>query len=386
MSPTRTSYLGLTCFFILSLLGAGCSRLPLSIGERIEKAVTVRPQAVREKADYFNARWSKNLDPEASTGNMPIGVQEPLVHEGVVFVGANSGEMNAYALENGRLLWSKRDNSTYHTGAVPYQDQILYGTVQGRLVSRHRTTGELKYEIDLGAAIESKIVVADGRGLVQLRNHQLFCLDIETGKILWAYRRSVPYQTTIQRASTPVVQDSRVYVGFADGQAAAFSLEDGLLLWERRLSSGQKFVDVDTEPLLYMNQLYMGSHAGQYTVMDPQSGNTLYQMPYTVTRRAQVWNNQLLMGTTTGDVVLMARDFRELKKINLKSAVTSVRAWRDVIVAATVSGHLYALDPESFEIVESHHLGHAYSAVFGELKVEGDRLIVLSSRGRLYTF
>jgi outer membrane protein assembly factor BamB len=371
---------------MLLLLGA-CSRLPLSSSEKFERFVGVRPQAVKPEHKIFSPAWIKNHDPAHSTGNLPIGLHEPLLHEGVVYIGDDRGYMRSYEAQTGRLLWSGRDQSSFHSGPIAYQDQIIYGTVQGRLISRHRTSGEVKFEIDLGSSVDGRAVISGGRVFVHLRNHQLFCLDAETGKILWAYRRSVPYQTTLQRVSTPLIDDQKLYLGFADGYVVALSLEDGLLLWERRLTQGEKFVDVDADPVLFMNQLLVGAGTTNANMLDPATGNISYQLPYTTNRRPLVLpNEQVILGTSDGKVVILSRELRELKSVQLKGSVTSVIFWGSYLVASTTAGLLYALEPNTFEILEHYEFGHTHSAVFGEMKADDETLVVKSSRNRLYAF
>jgi outer membrane protein assembly factor BamB len=371
---------------VLLLTGA-CSRLPLSSGEKLERFTGVRPMPVKTETNIFRAAWIKNHDPAHPTGNLPIGLQEPLLHEGVVYIGDDRGYMRSYEAQTGRLLWSGYDQSSYHSGAVAYQDQIIYGTVQGRLISRHRTSGEVKYEIDLGSSVDGRVVISGGRLFVHLRNHQLFSLDAETGKVLWAYRRSVPYQTTLQRVSTPLIDDQRLYLGFADGFVVALSLEDGLLIWEQRLAQGEKFVDIDADPILFMNQLLMGAGTTNATMLDPATGSISYQLPYTTNRRPMVVaDNQVILGTTDGRLILLSRELRELRSAQLQGAVTSMTFWGTYLVASTTAGKLYALEPSSFDIVETFDFGHAHSAVFGEVRAEGEMLVVKSSRNRLYAF
>lgn len=380
----RSLPLFFAAFFMF--LSSGCSRLPLSMGERVERITGLRPEGVRPETKLFRARWTKNHDPEYRSGNLPIGLAAPVIHQGIVYIGRDEVGMSAYALESGRLLWQSEEFSTFHTAPTPFQDQILYGTVQGRLISRHALTGELNYEIDLGASIESRPVLADGRMLVHLRNHQIFCLDASTGKVLWAYRRAVPFLTTLQRVSAPLVADGKVFVGFADGFAAAFSLEDGLLLWERRLSSGAKFVDVDTDPLLFENQLYMGSYSGNYSILEPQTGQLIHQIPHTVSRAAMVLGDRLVVGTVNGKVMVLNRQLREIQTLEFAGSITSLNIWRGHLVVATTRGQLHAVDLKDFSLKETFHFGHSHSAVFGQVQVEGERLVVLSSRNRLYTF
>jgi outer membrane protein assembly factor BamB len=344
------------------------------------------PKGVKPQENIFQAKWIKNHDPIYNTGNLPVGLGAPLIHAGVVYVGHDDAGLKAYSLRTGRLLWHGKEKQRYHAGPVAYDDQVIYGTVEGRVVSRHSTTGEIKYEIDLGSSVESQGVVSNGRLLFHLRNHQLFCLDVETGKILWAYKRAVPYLTTLQRASRPLVHENKVFVGFADGYAAAFSLEDGLLLWEQRLSSGTKFVDVDTDPLIIDGQLYMGPYTSTYSILDPKTGNVLHKLNHTLSRAAVPFDEKLILGTQEGKVVTINRQLRELQSTQLDGAVTSLKLWKKYLVAGTTSGKVYALDPQSLEIQEVFELGHAHSSILAPFQVSDETLVIMSSRNRIYAF
>lgn len=364
----------------------GCSRISLSMSEKFEKLTGLRPEGQKSQEKLFSVRWNKNHDPSYSSGNLPVGLAAPLVHQNSVYIGKDEDGMMAYALDTGRKLWHAKEPASYHSSATAFQDQIIYGTVQGRVISRHALTGELNFEIDLGASIESRPVVADGRLFIHLRNHQLFCLDASTGKILWAYRRAVPFLTTLQRVSSPLVHEGKVFIGFADGFAAAFSIEDGLLLWERRLSNGAKFIDVDTDPLIFENQLYMGSYSGNYSILDPSSGQLIHQIPHTVARAAMILGNRLVVGTVEGKVILLNRQLRELQSLTFDGSITSMEVWRGNLIVSTTKGEIHAIDLQDFKILESFDFGHSHSAIFGQMRVYGERLVVFSSRNRLYTF
>lgn len=344
------------------------------------------PKGEKNQTQIFTPKWIKNHDPSYNTGNLPVGLGAPLIHAGMVFAGHDEQGMKAYSLKTGRTIWHGRENQRYHSAPVAYDDQVIYGTVEGRVISRHSNTGELKYEIDLGASVESQGVVSNGRLIFQLRNHQLFCLDVETGKILWAYKRAVPYLTTIQRASRPLVHEGKVFVGFADGYAAAFSLEDGLLLWEQKLSTGTKFVDVDTDPLILDGQLYMGPYTSTYSILDPKTGNLLHRLNHTLSRAALPAGENLILGTQEGKVVVVNQQLRELRERQLSGAVTSLKFWKEHLIVGTTQGRVYALNPETLEVRETFELGHAHSAVFASMQVAGESLVVMSSRNRLYAF
>ena len=335
--------------------------------------------------------WIKDLDPVYDSGNLPIALQSPLIHEGIVYVGHNSGSMEAYELENGKAVWSEFDGSTYHAAPISYKDQIIYGTVQGRVISRHYTTGKIKYSVDLGASIETKGVVHQGRIFFQLRNHQVFCLDVETGKILWGYKRSVSFVTTLQRASLPVVYKNRVLVGLADGTLIALSIDEGVLLFESKLSTASKFVDVDNAAFILNDRVYIGAVGGPLSLIDPNTGKILKRADFIASRAPYLISNdseeKLLFGTPNGELILTDKNLNVLNKAKISEGViTSIVPFKQGIAVSTTSGEILYVDTRSLLVSEKFNLGHAYSAVFGDMESRENYLTVLSSRNRLFTF
>lgn len=345
------------------------------------------PKAEVVEKTKLSPAWIKNLDPEYDSGNLPIGLQSPLINDGIVYAGHNTGFMQAYELENGRVVWSEFDGSAYHAGAIAYKDQVIYGTVQGRVISRHGIMGTLKYSVDLGASVETKGVVYNGRIFFQLRNHQVFCLDVETGKILWGYKRSVPYLTTLQRASTPVIYKDKVLVGFADGSFAALSFDEGVILYETKLSTASKFVDIDNAAFVYADKVYISPVGGLLSLIDPNTGKILRTSDFSSSRAPIIREDQLLFGTPNGEVVLTDKNLNPLKTIKIsKGSITSIVPFKTYFAVSSTAGDIKLLDNKSLEVVESYNLGHAYSAVFGDMVSTPEALAVLSSRNRLFLF
>lgn len=370
----------LLSLFSLLALGSSCSTL-----EKIKGVGT--PVGVREEKPLLKPAWIKNLDPVYNTGNLPIGLQSPLIYDGAVYAGHNEGHMQAYELENGRLMWSGDDGSTFHSGAVAHKDQVIYGTVQGRVISRNAVTGIIKYSVDLGASVETRGLVYNGRIFFQLRNHQVFSLDVETGKILWGYKRSVPYLTTLQRTSRPAVSEDRLIVGFADGTLAALSLEEGVLLYDTKLSNASKFVDADTEPLILDGKVYASAGNGFISQLDAKTGQILRTGDFFATRAPLLENGEMIFGTSDGEIVVTDKNLARQQTVKIsKGGITNIVRYKGNYAVTTTAGEVIVIKPKSFEKVESYHLGHSYSAVFGDVSVTEDELAVISSRNRLYLF
>lgn len=341
--------------------------------------------------EIFRTVWNKNIDPEYESGNLPIALQSPLIAEGILYVGNNSGYMQAYELKDGRLVWNEKDSSTYHSAPVLYKDQIIYGTVQGRVISRQYNTGKIKYSVDLGSSIETKGTIFNGRIFFQLRNHQIFCLDVETGKILWGYKRSVSYLTTLQRASTPIIYKDKVLVGLADGSFIALSVEEGVLIYETKLATASKFVDVDNSAFILDDKLYVGAVGSNISILEPNTGKILKRGDFLASRApfydTKILPDHLIFGTPSGEIIFCDKNLSIISRLKLSSGViTSFAKFKEGLVAATSVGELIYFNPVTKKIISKFSFGHTYSAIFGELESNEQHLAALSSRNRLFVF
>jgi outer membrane protein assembly factor BamB len=360
--------------FILTLLFlASCGSLKLTAPEK--------------KNPFFKVLWSKNLDHNYQSGNLPIGLGAPRIFNDIVYMGSLSGKMHAYDLETGRTLWSRDENTTLGGASEFFSDHIAYGGLNGRLFVRHYLSGELKYAIDLGAPIESAPFFHSGRLIVYLRGHQVVQLDAETGKILWVYKRAVPVTTTLQRTTKPLVLGNKIILGFADGFVGALSFNEGTIIWETKIVDQSKFIDVDLNPLLSGGVVITGSPSGELKAINPDNGAVARSFGFSILAHPALKGEQLLLGTNEGEVLLINQNGDILKKVKISDkAVSAVAWWKENIVAATFDGKIRSIDPLTMNVIAEFAMGYDYSAVFSDMIVSEDFLAIYSSRNRLYLF
>lgn len=364
-------------FLLVTLLVSSCGSLK-NFSNLFDK---------ESKTPEFRTMWSKNLDPVYDTGNLPISLQSPLISDGLVMVGDNNGYFRCFELETGREIWSQFEDTTYHSKPVAYKDQVIYGSVAGRVYSRNAINGDLKYSVDLGASVETEGVIESGKIFFQLRNHQVFALDVETGKILWAYKRSVPYLTTLQRAAKPVVHKNKLYVGFADGSLTALNLEEGLLLFESKLSTGIKFIDLDNPISVIDDKIYVGIMGGPLHILNADNGSVIKRSDIVASRAPFLEGEELIVPLNNGS---LARTDKNLNIINekalVKGAVSGVLSMGTSFLVSSTEGDIAEVNKLTFQIIRKKHLGHTYSAVFGDIEAKQGFMAVFSSRNRLYLF
>lgn len=348
-------------------------------------------EGVKENKKVFNVVWNRALDPEYDTGNLPIGLSGPFIFDNMLFIGDLTGKMSAHQIENGRMSWSVHEKDEIGCIAGIYKDHVIYGSYNGRVFSRHYQTGALKYSVDLGSPVESMPVIYKDRLFYHIRNHQIFALDAITGKVLWSYRRSVPFTTTLQRVSDVLPIDNKLIVGFADGDLVALNIDDGNLLWEKKLGTGTKFIDVDATPLFYKGRIYAGSVAGPLSVIHPETGVIERTIDVTISRSPVLIDDEMFVGTMSGDIVVLDEVGSILRRkqvgtLGKSEGISSIVSWKGQVVVTTLGGKVYFINKKSLDILEVYDLGSRFSSVLGVAQTNGKYLAIYSSRNRLYVF
>jgi len=361
-------------FSLLVLSFISCSKLP-----------TIALEKAQMKRNPLQIAWVKNLDPVYNTGNFPIGTSSPYIFDDLVYMGDLTGHMRAYDLESGRVVWEANEKHPIQSKVNKLKNNIYYGSKSGRFFARNYLSGKLVYAIDLGAPIESQPIFSKGRAIIHLRNHTIICLDAMTGKVFWRYRRSIPYTTTLQRVSQVMPYGNNLVVGFADGNVVSLSLEEGVLKWEQKISTGVKFIDVDVSPIVFDKYIVVGSASGPMRFLNPRNGVIEKTIEVNQSHTPYIVKDGIYVGGVYGEIYFIDK-FAKIKKRKKLSdnGISSIIPYKDGLVVSTMGEEVFYLDLETFEKKDQFMLGSDQSAVFGDLVSSNGYLAVYSSRNRLY--
>ncbi|TCS61008.1 outer membrane protein assembly factor BamB family protein [Varunaivibrio sulfuroxidans] len=187
--------------------------------------------------------WTHNAIAE---GASLLGGGSPAVDQGVVVAPFTSGELLAFKVDNGLMVWADSLTSVQRTNAISTISQIKASPV-----------------IDRGR------VFAIGNGDVMV------AIDLRTGKRLWD--KAIGGQQTIWTAG------DYLYLITNNQELIAISRADGEIHWVRQLP---EYTDPKTRlhpviwtgPLLASNRLIVAGSKGQALAISPYTGKILGQV------------------------------------------------------------------------------------------------------------
>jgi outer membrane protein assembly factor BamB len=232
-------------------------------------------------------RWRYRLGDEATTRVLPHpsvfdwdwqGAQ-PIVVDGVVYIGASDGGFHAVDADKGERRWRFDTRGRIRNAAAAAGDHVYVGSTDHHVYALDRKSGREAWRADTGAEVDAAPVVHDGRVLVGNRGAGLLSLDAATGETKW---RLFFWGSWVE--STPVVVDGTIYIGSSDlRRVSAIDPADGHVLWRSDVYGWNWGTPLVTADRIYVGAAggtpYFLKHVASYTVLDRKTGKIVTRRP-----------------------------------------------------------------------------------------------------------
>ncbi|NTX36752.1 PQQ-binding-like beta-propeller repeat protein [Myxococcus llanfairpwllgwyngyllgogerychwyrndrobwllllantysiliogogogochensis] len=362
----------------VGLLG-GCSTLPRYGNPELPRTELAPP------VDYFSVDWWAPLVAPTLLEYAPREVASPAydAKSKTVIALTRDGVIRGVG-PDGQIKWSKRTTTRFAAGAQVSDGVAFVPGGDGTLYALDAATGDQKWQYAAGESLATVPVIAEGLVLVASESDTLFAVKVEDGVWAWQYRRDPPSGFTVRGASTPLVRDGNVYVGFSDGYIVSLNMKDGGANWEKSLSgSGSEFLDVDTTPALDDHgQLYVASYKNGLFALEAESGELVWTSSVSG-MTGLLAKGQMLFTVGDGRVdAYLAEDGRLLWSHPLGERSGQTPVFSKGMLIVPIQRSLLFLDPKTGQARVSWNPGDGVSAT---PFVAGSKLFVLSNNGWLYS-
>lgn len=222
--------------------------------------------------------WSRSLE-GSEDAYLKIA---PAISEGRLYIAEPSGEVLAFDALTGKKLWSVDLDVPISGGPGVNEGLLAVGTQEAELILLDTEDGSQRWRQKVSSEVLS--VPAIGRGQVVCRtiDGRVMSIDTDTGETRWAYDRTVPV-LTLRGDSSPIINETQVLVGFANGKLVALQLDNGVAAWEAAITTPkgrtelERVVDIDAELKLVEGTVYAAAFHGEVAAVSETSGVILWQ-------------------------------------------------------------------------------------------------------------
>jgi outer membrane protein assembly factor BamB len=364
-----------------------CNQIGKSVFVPPEKNVLPDYQSSAAKHRVLTIIWRNALvDPDnISLDRHHHGTPSTSQDGRLVYAGGNDGSVHCFDTKTGKLVWRKFTRGPVESEPTVSGGIVYVGSSDGNLYAFRASDGELLWKYRTAGSVPGRPVVAGDNVIIMTHLNNLICLDANTGKWRWGYRRDVPVgRIQIKGVANPAVLDNLVYAGFSDGALVSLSLKDGSPQEVKHLSDkNDRFLDVDTDPLLLDDTLYVASFTSGILTLDPISLEERWR--FKAEGPSSLAHQDGLLYFTTADAKVVALDAKLGKPVWTFSARKGglsrpVLADRWLLVSSEEYS-LMALDRFNGTLVQLFNPGKGASAAPA---VSGSRVFWVSNGETLY--
>ncbi|OUD14070.1 outer membrane protein assembly factor BamB [Thioflexithrix psekupsensis] len=315
---------------------------------------------------------------------------KPAIFDRKIFVSDPRNGVTVFNADTGKVVWKNAlKNIPVSSGPGVNQELVIVGSNKGDLIALNSTTGAEVWRTELSSEILTPPQLAQGVVVARTLDGKLWGIDSRSGQRTWVYERTVPV-LTLRGASTPVLVSGAVIAGFDNGKLAAVQLDNGALLWEasiavpRGRSELERMVDIDADPVIMGDVLYVVSYRGRMVAMDLYSGRVLWEREMS-SHAGLGADNRYVYVTDDQDHVWALDRFTgsavwKQTKLENRQLTAPVSTGQYVIVG-DVEGYLHWMRAEDGQFVGRHQTDK--SRILAPPILAQDRLYVYNQSGRI---
>lgn len=177
-----------------------------------------------------------------------------------------SGEVVAFAVGTGRVIWRRRIGPT-ESSPVVVGATVFVGDWNGRVWALRRKTGKVRWVTKLHAQVKGGVAISGSRLYTADYSGHVYALSARSGKIVWQAKAQPRFGHAGTFYATPAVAYGRVYVGATDGKMYSFGASTGKLRWSS--STGGY---VYSSAAVWRDRVYVGSYSKTFYCFDAATG------------------------------------------------------------------------------------------------------------------
>lgn len=267
---------------------------------------------------------------------------------------------------------------------------LFVGTDEGEMIALNPDDGSIHWRAQLSGEVLATPVASAGVLVVRTNDGRITALDIANGSPRWTYASSVPV-LTLRGASRPVIDQGRVFVGFATGRLAALALDSGDVLWEATVgmpkgrSELERMVDIDADPILADGVIYAAAYQARLVALTSVAGSVLWSRDLSIYQGMVSDADTLYLTRDDGQVVAVNRRTGAVmwQQDGLAGRMTTAPVmYRGQLFVADRAGYLHALAPDDGRFVARFRI--AADAIPHAPVAYDDALYILTADGALH--
>jgi outer membrane protein assembly factor BamB len=316
----------------------------------------------------------------------------PAVEGERLFAADRKGRVVALDADSGKELWETRTGAMLAAGPGVGEGMVVVGSSDGEVIVLDADSGEIRWRVPVSSEVLSVPRVDLDKVIVQTADGTIAALDGADGRQLWINDRTVPV-LTLRGTSSPAAARGVVVAGFSNGKLVALSADKGFPVWEKSVAIPQgrseleRIVDIDGDPVIAGNAVYVATYQGRVAMLDLGSGEVGWERDMSSSAGLGVDYSQVYVTDDKSQVWALSRN------TGASAWKLDSLAWRGLTAPQPFSNYVAVADALGYVHLLSRYDGH----IAGRIEADGagirarplavgDTLYVFGNSGKLLAY
>jgi len=176
---------------------------------------------------------------------------------------SHSGYSTSTAPDTNNTLWNISTGGGVFYPVVA-NGRVYAGSWNHNVYCLNADSGAIIWTYDAGNLVRSP-VVANGKVYVGSMDRKVYCLNAENGMKIW------DYMTGSYIYSSPTVSDGKVYIGSNDYKVYCLNADTGEKIWDY-----STYGNVESSPAIYDGKIYVGSWDCKLYCLNAETGEKIW--------------------------------------------------------------------------------------------------------------
>ena len=345
-------------------------------------------QGKAEKYPDFSVNQEYSKANEQWVVQTGVGIYcSPAVEKDKVFVGDDLGCLTAYALKNGKKLWSFASGKRIVGTPAVSEGIVVFGSADRNIYGLNAADGSLRWKVEAAEPVLGAVTIHEGIAYVGASDKTFRAIDIQTGKEVWSYNQVKGYIET-----KPLVVDDKVIFSAWDNTLYALEKATGKEIW--KWTGGltrMHFSPAAVWPVASNGKVFIADPQRAMTAVNLQNGETVWR-----TFRSQVRetiglseDGERVYSKTMNDSIVCYSTLTDTPEQVWASNVgfgyehaPSMPLEKDgVVYGSTKEGLLFALEAKTGKIIWKHKIGN--SLINTVLPLNGREVLFTATSGEV---
>ncbi len=276
-------------------------------------------------ADQLNLAWSVRIG--GGSTKMSQLLPQPLVVGGKVYAMDAFGAVVALDANDGNELWRFTPESAgledgIIGGGLSFGNGLLVATLSsGTVVGLDAERGVERWRQSLAVPLRSAPTIADGIVLVITADNQVYGLSAGSGQPVWRHAGLFESAGVLGGPSAAVDRGIAV-VPYSSSEVFALRIDSGRPLWNdtlqrpRRTEALAQINDIDGDPVIDGDLVYVGGYGGQLAALDMQRGVRAWDIDLTTTQTPWLAGDFLYVLTDRDEIACIVKSSGRIRWVS----------------------------------------------------------------------